>query len=148
MASRFLVFSFSPFSGLFWPGPFSPLFDYGFQCGAVSCCAFVRKRGFFQVLDEISPKLYCEKKGKKSIERGRNFRKTFESIVKNDISIPLDSCPRSRTSSNPPRGQATAAAPCASCGRRRRRPRSRSGPLPTRAGGRIRNKAFARWLRR
>ena len=34
-----LVFSFSSFSGLFWPGSFSPVFDYGFQkrCKGVHC---------------------------------------------------------------------------------------------------------------
>ena len=29
--------SFLLFSGLFWPGPFSPFFDYGFQNGAKEC---------------------------------------------------------------------------------------------------------------
>ena len=29
-----LVFSFSSFSGLFWPGPFSPFLASGFQTGA------------------------------------------------------------------------------------------------------------------
>ena len=28
---------FRLFSGLFWPGPFSPFFDYGFQNGAKEC---------------------------------------------------------------------------------------------------------------
>ena len=32
-----LVFSFSSFSGLFWPGPFSPFFASGFQNGAKEC---------------------------------------------------------------------------------------------------------------
>ena len=32
-----LVFSFSSFSGLVWPGPFSPFFASGFQNGAKEC---------------------------------------------------------------------------------------------------------------
>ena len=32
-----LVFLFSSFSGLFWPGPFSPFFASGFQNGAKEC---------------------------------------------------------------------------------------------------------------